>query len=207
MTPTEKLAETMMASDGIALIQAAVDDAVASKTALGYDANKLKLLARFVIANWHLVVSALRASTDRAITSPPGSIVHRLRNQECSDTPDLRLEAAAEIERLTKALSGSAGAVAWVIPGDDTADCNGFVAAMAYEHGEFTRPLYARPQSRSEPTIASLPPREEWEPWQEHLFELVYADAVRVTGDQPRSIAIANAALLTASQTSGEPCR
>lgn len=30
----------------------------------------------------------------------------------------------------------------WVIPGDDNANCNGFVDAMAYQKGEFTLPLY-----------------------------------------------------------------
>jgi len=33
--------------------------------------------------------------------------------------------------------------VAWVIPGDDTANANGFIDAMCYRDGEFTRPLYA----------------------------------------------------------------
>ena len=43
-----------------------------------------------------------------------------------------------------------AGPMAWVIPGDDHEDCNGFLDAMAYEHGEFTRPLYAaQPHDRT----------------------------------------------------------
>jgi hypothetical protein len=33
--------------------------------------------------------------------------------------------------------------VAWVIPGDDNARADGFLDAMAWQEGEFTRPLYA----------------------------------------------------------------
>lgn len=36
-------------------------------------------------------------------------------------------------------------AVAWVIPGDDNARPNGFIDAMAWREGEFTRPLFASP--------------------------------------------------------------
>lgn len=32
---------------------------------------------------------------------------------------------------------------AWVIPGSDTANDRGFIDAMAWEEGEFTKPLYA----------------------------------------------------------------
>lgn len=32
--------------------------------------------------------------------------------------------------------------VAWVIPGDDNADARGFLDAMAWQEGEFSRPLY-----------------------------------------------------------------
>ncbi len=35
--------------------------------------------------------------------------------------------------------------VAWVIPGDDNAKCNGFLDAMAHEEEEFSQPLYAHP--------------------------------------------------------------
>jgi len=35
--------------------------------------------------------------------------------------------------------------VAWVIPGRDNADANGFIDAMAWEEGEFTRPLFTSP--------------------------------------------------------------
>ncbi len=46
---------------------------------------------------------------------------------------------------LPAASQPEAAPVVWVIPGNDTEDCNGFVDAMGYEYGEFTRPLYARP--------------------------------------------------------------
>jgi hypothetical protein len=36
--------------------------------------------------------------------------------------------------------------VAWVIPGNDNAQDNGFLDAMAFRSGEFTRPLYAHPK-------------------------------------------------------------
>lgn len=32
--------------------------------------------------------------------------------------------------------------VAWVIPGDDNANANGFIDAMAWHEDEFSRPLY-----------------------------------------------------------------
>ncbi|PDT86529.1 hypothetical protein [Sinorhizobium sp. BJ1] len=40
-------------------------------------------------------------------------------------------------------------AVAWVIPGDDNARDDGWLDAMAWREGEFTRPLYAHPSSHS----------------------------------------------------------
>jgi hypothetical protein len=33
----------------------------------------------------------------------------------------------------------------WVIPGDDTANMNGFIDAHVSNHGEFTKPLYEHP--------------------------------------------------------------
>jgi hypothetical protein len=47
---------------------------------------------------------------------------------------------------------------------------------------------------------SSLPARRKWAAWQEHLYNLVYAAAVKVTGDQPRANAIAEAALKAASE-------
>jgi hypothetical protein len=49
------------------------------------------------------------------------------------------------IRALPAASQPEAEPVVWVIPGCDTEDCNGFVDAMGYEYGEFTRPLYAHP--------------------------------------------------------------
>lgn len=54
------------------------------------------------------------------------------------------------IEQLEAALSrpeaiGEPEPVAWVIPGDDNARPDGFIDAMAWREGEFTRPLYALP--------------------------------------------------------------
>lgn len=34
---------------------------------------------------------------------------------------------------------------AWTIPGDDQADCNGFIPTKISREGEFTKPLYATP--------------------------------------------------------------
>jgi hypothetical protein len=44
--------------------------------------------------------------------------------------------------RLAPAVEGNAVPHVWVSPGDDTANCNGFVDATAYQEGEFTLPLY-----------------------------------------------------------------
>lgn len=41
------------------------------------------------------------------------------------------------------AVKGEPEPVAWVIPGDDNARDNGAIDAMAWEEGEFTKPLYA----------------------------------------------------------------
>jgi hypothetical protein len=46
--------------------------------------------------------------------------------------------------------------VAWVIPGDDNANANGFLDAMAYQHGEFTRPLYDRPTLKQHTALELL---------------------------------------------------
>ncbi len=42
--------------------------------------------------------------------------------------------------------------VAWVIPGNDNASAKGFIDAMAWQEGEFSRPLYAAP-----PAPAAVP--------------------------------------------------
>ncbi|MDE2020590.1 MAG: hypothetical protein KGJ13_09670, partial [Patescibacteria group bacterium] len=56
-----------------------------------------------------------------------------------------KLPNVAEFARRLTAEQPAAEPVAWVIPGDDTAKVNGFIDAMCYQHGEFTRPLYAAP--------------------------------------------------------------
>jgi len=43
--------------------------------------------------------------------------------------------------------------IAWIIPGDDASDA-GWIDAMAWEHGEFTKPLYDRPALVFDPDIA-----------------------------------------------------
>jgi hypothetical protein len=137
-------------------------------------AYKLRNGHQLTQAEQNQILAALRASTDRALTGP----------------------SAETIGYVAAMKDGNADWSSLMIT-DDEPD-------ILLSPGYRWTPCAVRLLTgTSEPTIASLPPREEWEPWQEHLFELVYADAVRVTGDQPRSIAIANAALLTASQTSG----
>lgn len=41
--------------------------------------------------------------------------------------------------------AGQAVPVVWVVPGDDNAMDNGIIYAMAWQEGEFSRPLYAHP--------------------------------------------------------------
>jgi Lar family restriction alleviation protein len=52
---------------------------------------------------------------------------------------------------------------AWVIPGSDTANDRGFIDAMAWEEGEFSKPLYAHPplDTRPSPAPAAV---EAWQP-------------------------------------------
>jgi hypothetical protein len=46
--------------------------------------------------------------------------------------------------------------LAWVIPGDDTADANGFIAARVSCEGEFTKPLYGHPPTARISDLESL---------------------------------------------------
>jgi hypothetical protein len=75
-----------------------------------------------------------------------------------------KAKAAAEAEyerRILSALSQQpvTPPVAWVIPGDDNGNMHGFIDAMAWEEGEFTRPLYASPQPVTKPAMG-----EGWMP-------------------------------------------
>jgi len=55
-----------------------------------------------------------------------------------------------------RTVAGQEQPFAWVIPGDDNANANGFLGAMCYKHGEFTKPLYVSPAS---PLLPGLEPR------------------------------------------------
>lgn len=64
--------------------------------------------------------------------------------------------------RTVNTLGGSvhetvASPVAWTIPGDDTADMNGFIPARVNREGEFTQPLYTRPAVETTYCTRSLP--------------------------------------------------
>lgn len=50
-------------------------------------------------------------------------------------------------DRALHAESALSKPVAWVIPGENARD-NGFIDAMAWEEGEFTKPLYALPDNQ-----------------------------------------------------------
>ncbi len=67
--------------------------------------------------------------------------------EECWKDREMKLSDRIErrLAALPAASQSEAEPVVWVIPGDDTEDCNGFIDAMAWEEGEFTRPLYAHP--------------------------------------------------------------
>ncbi len=67
-----------------------------------------------------------------------------------------RDELRAELERLR-----AQEPVAWVVPGDDNANAYGFVDAMAWQEGEFSRPLYAAPPAQPAQRLTDEP---QWRP-------------------------------------------
>jgi hypothetical protein len=71
----------------------------------------------------------------------------------------------AAISAYLSALAPQAGdnaeePVAWVIPGSDNARADGFIDAMAWQEGEFSRPLYAHPCT-STPVLSQNAPALE----------------------------------------------
>jgi hypothetical protein len=82
-------------------------------------------------------------------------IVERMQNyihgEYDEHVPKVMERAALEIVALRKRITELSASpanpneqpVAWVIPGDDNAKGNGFIDAMAWRGGEFTRALYA----------------------------------------------------------------
>jgi len=66
---------------------------------------------------------------------------------ECDDAKDAEVIAAAILADREK----RGEPVAWVIPGDDNARDNGFLDAMAWQEGEFSKPLYAAPPAPAQP--------------------------------------------------------
>jgi hypothetical protein len=73
--------------------------------------------------------------------------------------------AKATISAYLSALAPQAGdnaeePVAWVIPGSDNARADGFIDAMAWQEGEFSRPLYAHPCT-STPVLSQNAPALE----------------------------------------------
>lgn len=72
------------------------------------------------------------------------------RNREAMEAALTRFSDTLHVtlDDLARPQSGDDEApVAWVIPGNDNGDMLGFISAMAWREGEFTRPLFARPQS------------------------------------------------------------
>jgi hypothetical protein len=61
-----------------------------------------------------------------------------------SSKDEYRRHAIAAIAAYTKVCAGEAAA--WVIPGADNCRDNGFLDAMAWQEGEFTKPLFEAPQ-------------------------------------------------------------
>lgn len=79
----------------------------------------------------------------------------RPRRNIARDTANAIAESVREESRITAQCAPTP--VAWVIPGDDNARENGFIDAMAWQEGEFTRPLYAL-TSTERPDPTRLPP-------------------------------------------------
>lgn len=90
---------------------------------------------------------------------------------------DAKQERIVELEAQLLALREQVGEpYAWTIPGDDTANMNGFIPAKIFREGEFTKPLYTAPLAQ--PGAVSV--REKaaaWDKWsklicdmQEHNF-------------------------------------
>lgn len=52
------------------------------------------------------------------------------------------IKAMEDVAAFLASLAGAKPA-AWVMPGDDNASEHGYIDAMAWQEGEFTRPLYA----------------------------------------------------------------
>ena len=72
------------------------------------------------------------------------------------------VRASDAVRALAVALSSEP--VVWVIPGSDNARSDGFLDAMAWKEGEFTRPLYAALSSRSaeagKPVVKAQAPQQ-----------------------------------------------
>lgn len=64
--------------------------------------------------------------------------VGQLRALRSATTPSAPVSAPAVTQ-------GGDHPIVWIIPGDEPSRDNGFVDAMAFRDGEFTRPLYAHP--------------------------------------------------------------
>jgi len=78
--------------------------------------------------------------------------------------------------------------VAWVIPGSDIENVNGFIDAMGFEHGEFTRPLYTHPSDaeslRDEVDRLTLAHNKAAD-------DLMRAGMLRITAEAERDAALA----------------
>lgn len=98
--------------------------------------------------------------------------------------------------------------VAWVIPGDDNAKCNGFLDAMAHEEGEFSQPLYAHPPTDAA-EIERLTTRlkEERALYAETDGKRCAAEARAEKAEAERDAALAQVAAAITGNKSGTICR
>jgi hypothetical protein len=101
-----------------------------------------------------LLIDRAFASAPQPAAPQPAARTAPASCPDCHDESDCAqvdiCNAVEEVHRPTAVVTTfstetAEGAVVWVIPGDDTARDNGFVDAMAWQQGEFSRPLYASP--------------------------------------------------------------
>ena len=105
------------------------------------------------IPEWRADTPWGRLTASMAGHRTPGGVRYERHHEVPADLKaalnTARAIAATALDALVDVPAVESEPVAWVIPGDDNANSFGFIDAMAWEVGEFTRPLYAHPPRSS----------------------------------------------------------